>query len=168
MSSVQGLRELELPRTLSVYMCMSSRLLVVWASVAILSSAELPVREVVLYKHGVGYFERSGPLAPGEAARLDFKASEMDDVLKSLTVTGAGTVSGLRYDASIPLNQRLSEFPFQLMSGQPLTFLLDQLKGAPMEITSNGKTVTGSIIGARVVPGDKDHAERQQVSLLYD
>ena len=49
-------------------------------------AAELPVRQVVLYKHGVGYFERSGELAPGDSARLDFKASEMDDVLKSLTI----------------------------------------------------------------------------------
>ena len=37
-------------------------------------AAELPVRTVVLNKHGVGYFERSGPLAPGESARLDFDA----------------------------------------------------------------------------------------------
>jgi len=147
---------------------MFTRLLVTLLSLTALFGAELPVRKVVLFKHGVGYFERSGPLAPGEAARLDFKASEMDDVLKSLTVSGAGTVSGLRYDAAIPLNQRLSEFPFQLLSGQPLTALLDQLKGAAVEITSSGKTVTGAIIGARTVPGDKDHAERQQVSLLYD
>ena len=147
---------------------MFTRLLVTLLSLTALFGAELPVRKVALFKHGVGYFERSGPLAPGEAARLDFKASEMDDVLKSLTVSGAGTVSGLRYDAAIPLNQRLSEFPFQLLSGQPLTALLDQLKGAAVEITSSGKTVTGAIIGARTVPGDKDHAERQQVSLLYD
>ena len=38
-------------------------------------AADLPVRQVVLYKHGVGYFERSGRLGPGESARLDFKAS---------------------------------------------------------------------------------------------
>ena len=59
------------------------------------SAADLPVRQVVLYKHGVGYFERSGRLAPGESARLDFKASEMNDVLKSLTVEekGGGKIS---------------------------------------------------------------------------
>ena len=58
--------------------------------------AELPVRQVVLYKHGVGYFERAGELAPGESARLDFKAAEMDDVLKSLTIEekGGGKISG--------------------------------------------------------------------------
>ena len=40
------------------------------------AAAELPVRQVVLYKHGVGFFERSGKLQAGEGARLDFKPSE--------------------------------------------------------------------------------------------
>jgi hypothetical protein len=67
-------------------------------SAIVAQPAELPVREVVLYKHGVGFFERSGRLGAGESARLDFNASEMNDVLKSLTVEekGGGKVSGLR------------------------------------------------------------------------
>jgi hypothetical protein len=49
-------------------------------------AADLPVRQIVLYKSGVGYFERAGDLKAGESALLDFKASDMNDVLKSLTV----------------------------------------------------------------------------------
>ena len=93
-------------------------------------AAELPVRSVVLYKHGVGYFERAGTLAPGESARLDFKADEMNDVLKSLTIVDqGGKVTGLRYDSSIPLEQKLAEFPFRLNDREPLAAMLDQLKG---------------------------------------
>src|SRR3979409_1332711 len=70
----------------------------------LMPAAELPVRTVVLYKHGEGYFERGGTLGPGESARLDFKAEEMNDVLKSLTINDqGGKVTGLRYDSSIPL-----------------------------------------------------------------
>src|SRR5688500_20378222 len=77
---------------------------------------QLPVREVILYKHGVGYFERSGDLRAGESARLDFKAAEMNDVLKSLTIedTGGSKITALRYDSSEPLGQELQEFPFAL------------------------------------------------------
>ena len=43
----------------------------------------------------------------------------MNDVLKSLTVEekGGGKISGLRYDSSEPLSQKLGEFPFQLAAG---------------------------------------------------
>ena len=80
------------------------------------AAADLPVRQVVLYKHGVGYFERAGELRPGEGARLDFKPSEMNDVLKSLIVQdpSGGKISGIRYDSSEPLAQKLAAFPFAL------------------------------------------------------
>ncbi len=60
-----------------------------WLPAALMAAtfaADLPVREVILYKHGVGYFERAGELKAGETARLDFKAGDMNDVLKSLTI----------------------------------------------------------------------------------
>ena len=71
-------------------------------------AADIPVRQIVLYKSGVGYFERAGQLGPGESARLDFKASEMNDVLKSLTVEdrSGAKITGLRYDSSEPLEQQ--------------------------------------------------------------
>lgn len=132
-------------------------------------AADLPVRQVVLYKHGVGYFERAGQLGPGESARLEFKASEMNDVLKSLTIEeqGGGKVSGVRYDSSEPLSQRLGEFPFQLGSGQPLSAVLDQLKGARVELKFS-ETVAGAIVGSRLVPADDKHPEREQIALLLD
>jgi hypothetical protein len=133
-------------------------------------AAELPVRQVVLYKHGVGYFERAGELAPGESARLDFKASEMDDVLKSLTVEekGGGKISGLRYDSSEPLAHKLADFPFQLGAAQPLSAVLDQLKGAQIELKFANETVTGAVVAARLVPGDDKRPEREQITLLMD
>src|SRR5579871_5648488 len=99
-------------------------------------AADLPVKTVILYKHGVGFFEREGPLGPGESARLDFNASEMNDVLKSLTIQerGGGKISGLRYDSMDPLSHKLAEFPFQIAAGQPLSGMLDQLKGARIEL----------------------------------
>src|SRR5437870_11520424 len=77
-------------------------------------AADLPIREVILYKHGVGYFERAGDLRAGETARLDFKASDMNDVLKSLTILdrSGGVIGGVRYDAAEPLEKRLQDFPF--------------------------------------------------------
>src|SRR5580698_2502908 len=93
-------------------------------------AAELPVREVILFKHGVGFFSRSGELKAGDTARLDFKAADMNDVLKSLTVEekGGGKVVGLRYDSSEPLERKLEQFPFALGDHFSLSAVLDQMK----------------------------------------
>ena len=134
------------------------------------AAAPLPVRQVVLYKHGVGYFERSGQLAAGESGKLEFKASEMNDVLKSIMVTerGGAGVKALRYDASEPFAQKLGEFPFRLGERQPITTLFDQLKGARLEVTLAGESIAGAIVGARTVPGTQQRGENDQVSLMTD
>ena len=133
-------------------------------------AAEMNVRNVVLYKHGVGYFERAGELGPGESARLDFKASEMNDVLKSLTVDvkGGAGVTGLRYDSSEPLSAKLSQMPVKLEAQQPLSALIDQLRGAQLEMKSAANTVSGAIISARLIAGSREQQEREQVTLLLD
>ena len=133
-----------------------------------LAAADLPVREVTLYKHGVGFFERLGTLGAGESTRLDFRPAEMNDVLKSLTIQekGGGKISGIRYDADIPLTEKLNDFPFKLEAGQPLSAVLDQLRGAAIEIQLGSERVTGVIVSARLVPGDKERGEREQITLL--
>ena len=133
-------------------------------------AADLNVRNVVLYKHGVGFFERAGDLGPGESARLDFKAAEMNDVLKSLTVEvkGGAAVSGLRYDSSEPLSAKLSQMPVKLEAQQPLSALIDQLRGAHLEMKSAAQTVSGAIISARLIAGSREQQEREQVTLLLD
>lgn len=132
--------------------------------------AELPVRQVILYKHGVGYFERAGEIPAGQTARLEFKASEMDDVLKSLTVTDAAgrPIAGLRYDSSEPLERQLEHFPFQLSKSQTLSALLDSLKGARIEIRFGDQALTGAVVGARLAPAVQNQPEREWLALLDD
>lgn len=142
----------------------------VFLAAAVAFPAELPVREVVLYKHGVGFFERSGRLGPGESARLDFNTSDMNDVLKSLTIEekGGGKVSGLRYDSMDPLGHKLAEFPFRLEDQQPLSAVLGQLKGARIELKFGNSIVAGAIVGGRVLPGSDKQPEREQITLMLD
>lgn len=148
---------------------MSKRVLALLAMTGAAFAAELPVRQVILYKHGVGYFERAGELGAGESARLDFKASEMNDVLKSLTINdSSGKVVAVRYDSSEPLARRLAEYPFALGEKQSLAAFLDQLKGARIELKFGPETVAGAIVGARVVVAGERQPEREQVVVLAE
>src|SRR5947209_5955 len=90
------------------------------------SAADLSITHVVLYKHGIGFFEREGTVAPGEEARLKFKTSDMNDILKSLIVNDlAGNhVLGIRYDSNETLDQRLNGFPFRVGNGELISTFL--------------------------------------------
>ena len=138
-------------------------------SVTVALPADLPVKQVVLYKHGVGFFERSGRLGAGESARLDFNASEMNDVLKSLTIgaSGGGKISGLRYDSMDPLSHKLDEFPFKIAGGG-MPGLLDQIKGARIELKLGTETVTGTIVSARSFAATDKQPEHDQLNLMLD
>ena len=140
-----------------------------WLLVPVLSAADLPITEVTLYKHGVAHLERSGELKPGETARLDFKPDDMNDVLKSLTVTdrNGGKVNGVRYDSSDPLEKRLEDFPFRLGAGASLAAFLDQMKGARIEVKLGAGDAAGVIISARVVE-QSDKSQREVLVLLMD
>src|SRR5271170_2506493 len=133
-------------------------------------AADLPIRTIVIYKNGLGYFERRGQLAAGETARLDFKSTDMNDVLKSLTLEdrGGAKITGVHYDSSEPLANKLAEFPFELANASPLAAFLDQVKGARIELKFGAESLAGVIVSARLVAADKDHAEREQVVILTD
>ena len=79
----------------------------------VLQAADLPVKQIILYKHGIAYFERQGTLAAGEEARLDFKNADMNDILKSLVVTdhSGHRVAAIHYDSNETLGQRLDRSP---------------------------------------------------------
>ena len=145
-------------------------LLVQIALLAPVFAADLPIREVILYKHGVGYFERAGELRAGETARLDFKASDMNDVLKSLTIVdrNGGVIGGVRYDAAEPLENRLSEFPFAVDRQASLAAFLDEMKGARLEVRLGSDTIAGTILSARTSKPDEKSPERETVVLLID
>jgi len=133
-----------------------------------LNAAELPVRQVILYKHGVGYFERSGDLRAGESARLDFKASEMNDVLKSLTLeeAGGGKVTGVRYDSSEPLEKRLAEYSFNLQKSLSLAVTLEQFKGARIELKYGAESIAGAIVSGRLTPESADKLPARELLVI--
>ena len=69
----------------------------------------MPVRRVVLYKTGVGYFEHLGDVRNNQDITIRFTSAQLNDVLKSLTAIdlGQGEVTGISYNSVAPLERRL-------------------------------------------------------------
>ncbi|MCI0683330.1 MAG: hypothetical protein L0Y71_14600 [Gemmataceae bacterium] len=110
----------------------------------------LPITRVVLYKHGVGYFEREGKVDNDATLALTFKQAEVSDVLKSLTVLDldGGHIASVSYDSTKPLAQLLSEVALSIPDSGSLVSLLPQIKGARVALHSGvGEPVEGCILG---------------------
>lgn len=111
-----------------------------------------PVQEMVLYKHGVGFFVRAGAVS-GDAVTLAFKQNEINDVLKSLAVfdQAGGQVLGIHYQTPMDTAARLASSSIRLSERHSLRDLLRDLRGRQvrMEISAGEsvETVTGRVIG---------------------
>jgi hypothetical protein len=117
------------------------------------AEAPLPVRKVVLYKNGVGYFEHRGQTRAQGAVAIELPSSQLDDVLKSLTVIDlgeGGQVAGVSYTTLAPLERRLDEIALDLISAEGLAHFLNQIKGARVEVQTGGGVVSGKLMGAEV------------------
>src|SRR5208282_6707328 len=100
------------------------------------ASSRLPVKRVVLYKNGVGYFEHATRVHGTQDLSIDFTTAQLNDVLKSLTAVdlGDGRVSSVRYNSIAPLDERLRSL--RLPFGEQITQVeyLTALRGARVEV----------------------------------
>ncbi len=137
----------------------------------------MPVREVVLFSSGVGYFEHFGTVHGDGTAELRFKASQINDILKSLVLQDldGGQVRAVTYPSQDPIAKTLKSFQVDITANPPLADLLNQLRGAKVTVTLNGEKTTGTVLGVerrRVVvkgeQGDDQTAWQPVLNLVSD
>lgn len=119
----------------------------------------LPIKQVVLYKHGVGYFERLGQVSGEAEINLHFRSTEMNDVLKSLTTLDltSGLISSISYESTRPLERQLDDVAVRLPEVNAVTGLLEQVKGARVRVELGSQGVEGTVMGIeRVTRKDND------------
>ena len=134
------------------------------------AAAEVPVKLVVLYSSGVGYFEHHGTITGNATTELRFKTGQINDLLKSLVLQDLdkGHVSAITYPSQDPLAKLLKSFQVDVSQNLSRADLLTQLRGAKVTChLLDGKTLTGTIIGVEIekVPsGEK--GDLQEIPVL--
>lgn len=138
------------------------------------AAAEMPVKRVVLYKNGVGYFEHSGQVRGNQELNIRFTTAQLNDVLKSLTVVdlGGGRVTGVRYNSIAPLSQRLSTLRIPLGEDTDQKEVLSALRGARVEVHAAGGAFTGRLLSVETIkrkdPRSETEFEVTQVTVASD
>jgi len=119
----------------------------------------LPVRRVVLYKSGVGYFEHLGRVRGNQAVTIDFTSGQLDDVLKSLTTLDldGGRVSGVSYNSQASLDRRLGALQLPVGAETTRARFLSALRGAKVEVRAASGQIVGRLLS--VEPLDRRAAD---------
>lgn len=137
------------------------------------AAAKLPVRRVVLYKNGVGYFEHLGHVRGSQDVHVDFTSAQLNDVLKSLTVLdlSGGKISGVDYNSEAPLARRLATLRLTLGENPTMTDFLGALRGARLEVRGgNGSAIAGKLLSVEKKSREKAGAttEWTEIALVSD
>jgi len=137
------------------------------------SAARLPVRRVILYKNGVGYFEHSGRIRGNQDVDIDFTTAQLNDVLKSLMVLdlGKGRITGVSYNSTASLERRLGSLHLPVGENPTTVQFLDALRGARLEVRSGSANVSGRLLSLdqRELPvKDDQKITVNQLSIVTD
>jgi len=137
------------------------------------SAAKLPVRRVVLYKNGVGYFEHLGRVRGSQDVHIDFTSAQLNDVLKSLTVLdlAGGRITGVDYNSEAPLARRLATLRLALGERPSVSEFLGALRGARLEVRgATGPALTGRLLSVERKTRSATNwtVETDEISLITD
>ena len=137
------------------------------------SPTRLPVKRVVLYKNGVGYFEHTARVHGTQDLSIDFTTAQLNDVLKSLTAVdlGDGRVSSVRYNSIAPLDERLKSLRLPFAEQVTQAEYLLALRGARVEVRSGSVTAAGRLLSVEKIRKQRAHDDFEDVtsfSLITD
>jgi hypothetical protein len=112
------------------------------------NSGNLPIKRVVLYKNGIGYFEHLGRVRGNQDVTVSFTSGQLNDVLKSLTVLdlNGGRITGVAYGSAAPVERQLGDLRIPTGDKTSLAEFLGALRGARLEVRNGSTTITGRLL----------------------
>jgi hypothetical protein len=118
------------------------------------AAPNLPIRNVVLFSSGVGYFQRKGEVDGNSRVDLTFQVRDINDLIKSMVLQDEkGVVSAISYDSLDPVERTLRSFAVNLTNNPTFGAVLTQMRGERVEgvlqqtVANQPGTITGAIMG---------------------
>jgi len=133
---------------------------------------KIPVERIVLFNSGVGFFEHRGEVQGDDEVELQFKTSDINDLLKSMVLQdlGGGQISTVSYESRDPITKTLQTFAIDLTSNPTLFQLLSQIRGQELIVHAPNE-IRGTLVNAesrpQAVPGGEP-IQADYINLLTD
>ncbi len=132
----------------------------------------LPLKKVVMFTSGVGFFEHDGQVTGDAKVEMKFKTADVNDLLKSMVVQDldGGRVSTVTYASKDPITKTLKGFAIDLTTNPTMAQLLQQLRGERVMVEAPNE-LSGVILGVetrKVKLGDHETTEQAVLNLLTE
>lgn len=116
-------------------------------------SPPMPIKNLTLYRSGVGYFERNGMIDAGQTVQLSFKTEQINDMLKSMVILDKQqALQSVAYGSKEPLERRLASFGVNIADNPQMGELLNRLRGSSVKILTDEGEVSGTIVNVETRP----------------
>ncbi len=132
----------------------------------------LPLKKVVLFSSGVGFFELYGQVDGDATVEMKFNVDDINDLLKSMVVQDldGGQVSTVTYGSKDPITKTLKSFSIDLTTNPTLAQLLGQIRGERVVLDAPNE-LSGIILGVETRKkkiGENEIVEIDVLNLLTD
>lgn len=134
--------------------------------------SNLPLKKVVLFSSGVGFFELYGQVEGDATVEMKFNVDDINDLLKSMVVQDldGGQVSTVTYGSKDPITKTLKSFSIDLTTNPTLAGLLRQIRGERVIVDAPNEII-GVILGVETRKkklNDNETIEIDVLNLLTD
>jgi hypothetical protein len=111
-------------------------------------AAKVPIKRIVMFSSGVGYYQHEGQVTGNAAVDLKFPVEDVNDLLKSMVLEdlGGGQISTVTYGSRDPVTRTLRTFAIDLTTNPTLGQLLAQIRGEKVEVNAP-TALQGTIVG---------------------
>ncbi|MEE8516140.1 MAG: DUF4139 domain-containing protein [Alphaproteobacteria bacterium] len=136
-----------MPRNIPLLVSLSVFLIFGWGTPsAPAANHQLPLKRIMLFTGGVGYFEHVAVVDGNAELDLVVRLDQVDDVLKSIVVyDDKGSVGAISLPGREPLKQSFRDLPFGRQALNSPAALLNALQGARVTVVAHRK-MQGRII----------------------
>src|SRR5262245_612197 len=102
------------------------------------AAQSLPIRNVVLFSSGVGYFQRKAEIEGNARIDLTFQVRDINDLIKSMVIQDEkGLVGAVSYDSLDPVDRTLKSYAVNLNNNPTFGAILTQMRGEKVEVVLN-------------------------------
>src|ERR1051325_6114930 len=132
----------------------------------------LPLKKVVMFSSGMGFFEHRGAVKNDAEVNMKFNVQNINDLLKSMVLEdeGGGRISTVTYGSRDPITKTLKSFAIDLTRNPKLGQILNQVRGERVEVSAPD-AVAGVILGVETRKkdiGDHKTVDVEMLNLLTD